>query len=399
MGYPMPPLERIATIRDMEVPARQRLPRFAYNMLAGGAGEDRGARRNEVAFERYLLMPRRFQGLAADQSITVLGRDYRQAFGIAPMGLANLFHPDTDLILARAAQAGGYPFVLSTSASTAIERIAAAAPDMSWYQLYHFSDPAISAAMLRRVWDCGVRTLVLTVDVPTGGRRNSAIRDGVSLPLRYTPRFLLDVAAHPRWALAMLRHGAPRLENYAPHAGTGDLDEASRHISEVMKHGLEWSDLDMVRSLWKGRLVIKGILSADDARECLRRGAEGIWVSNHGGRQLECAPASLDVLPAIREAIGTGVPLLFDGGVRTGEDIVKARALGADLCFTGRGFALPVAAYGAAGAAHAANILAEEIRVTLAQIGARSFAAVTRDWITIAPEKIMENRSSFRECR
>ncbi|PRX97586.1 alpha-hydroxy acid oxidase [Paraburkholderia sp. BL25I1N1] len=368
-----------ATIGDFVEPARKRLPAFAFNTLAGGAGNDSGVAENEAAFRRRFFVSRRFAPASTDQTATVFGHSYASPFGVAPMGLANLFYPGTDLLLAQAAQAGNFPFVLSTAASTSIERITKVAPDVSWYQLYLLRDNRRNAEVLSRVAGCGVAVLVLTVDVPVAGRRNSAIRDGVTLPLRWTSALLTDVMRHPQWALGMLCHGVPKLENYAPHAGSDDVGAASRHIASVMKVGLEWDDLEKVRAMWPGKLVIKGILHPDDAARSVALGADGIWVSNHGGRQLEGAIASLDALPAIRRAVGRDTAVFLDGGVRTGEDVLKACALGADLCFSARSFALPVAAYGERGVRAAVDMLKEEIRVGLAQLGVQSLSALTSD--------------------
>jgi len=367
-----------ASIADLARLARRRLPAFVFNYIEGGAGEDCGVLRNEAAFRNILFRVRRFAGLAAAAPVELFGRTYAQPFGIAPIGMANLAWPGTDLTLARLAQRENIPYVLSTAGTTSIERVAAVAPDVAWFQLYLSRDDRITDDMIRRAWDAGIRVLVFTVDVPIASRRNRAIRDGFSLPFRYTGRLVADLATHPLWSVATLRAGVPNLETYAKYAESGDLQVVGQFIAQLNKNGFDWDDLRRVRHLWKGTLVVKGVLAAEDAAEAVRIGADAIWVSNHGGRQLESAPASIDALGPIRAAVGTAVPVLFDGGIRGGEDIIKARALGADMSFSGRCFAYGVGAGGEPGAAKAFEILARETLTSLTQIGCPSILEADR---------------------
>ena len=363
------PLRDAASVHDLAAAARRRLPRFVFNYLDGGAGEDAGVARNVASWGRYLLKPRRFGPVADRTAVSLFGRSYAQPFGIAPMGMANFFHPGADLLMAALAQRENVPYVLSTAGSTAVEAVAAVAPDVAWFQLYLFADEAINADLVRRAWEAGLGVLVLTVDVPLGGRRNRSIRDRYALPIQYTPRLVADLLAHPGWSVSLLRHGRPTLENYARYAEGQGLEAAGRHIATFIRNGFGWDELATLRDRWKGRLVVKGIMLPEDAERCVRMGADGIWVSNHGGRQLESAPASVDAVAPVRAAVGSGVAVLADGGVRSGEDIIKARALGADLAFAGRPFGYAAAAAGAAGLAKAFEILSAELRVALTQIG------------------------------
>jgi isopentenyl diphosphate isomerase/L-lactate dehydrogenase-like FMN-dependent dehydrogenase len=371
-------LANAAGITDLARLAKRRLPSFVFNYIEGGAGEGAGVALNAAAYHRHLFKPRRLAGLAAEASFTLFGRTYRQGFGVAPLGMANLAWPGADLALARLAERAQIPYVLSTAGTTSIETIAAAAPTAAWFQLYLSRDEAVTRDMVRRAWEAGLRVLVLTVDVPAPSRRNRGIRDGFTLPFHFTPRVLLDLAAHPAWSLATLRAGMPSLETYAQYARSDNLQVVGRFIAELNKRGPGWDDLAAVRAQWQGALVVKGILEPEDATTAIAAGADGVWVSNHGGRQLESAPASLDRLAAVRAAVGDAVPVLFDGGITGGEAVIKAFALGASMTFAGRAFAYGCGAGGAGGADKAFEILSRKIMAALHQIGCASLAAADR---------------------
>ena len=371
-------LANAASIADLALLAKRRLPAFVFNYIEGGAGDGAGVARNAAAYRRHVFTVKRLAGLATDAAFELFGRSYRRGFAVAPIGMANLAWPGADLILARLAERENIPYVLSTAGTTSIEKIAAAAPSVAWFQLYMSRDDAITRDMVRRAWDAGMRVLVFTVDVPAPSRRNRGIRDGFTLPFRFTGRVLMDLAAHPSWSLATLRAGMPSLETYAQYAKSESLQAVGRFIAQLNKHGLDWDDLASVRAQWRGALVVKGILEPADAMAALRAGADGIWVSNHGGRQLESAPASLDRLAPIRAAVGAAVPVLFDGGIAGGEDVIKAMALGASMVFSGRSFAYGVGAGGARGADKAFEILSREIMAALHQIGCPSLKAADR---------------------
>lgn len=376
---------RIANVADMERRARRRAPRFAYNYITGGAGDGASARRNRTALEALLFNCTRLVGGTAEIGTSVFGRDYAMPLGIAPLGMANVAWPGADLMLARAAQQANIPYVLSTMATTTIEEAAAVAGGNFWFQLYIAKSEEITADLLRRAEAVGTETLVLTVDVPASSRRNDSIRDGFELPLRYTPRLLADLALHPRWSLSTLLAGAPLMRNYAVYARSSNTQKVGKFAGKWNKFGTDWQDFSRIRDAWKGRLVIKGITSGPDADRAIRQGADAVWVSNHGGRQLESARATIDLLPAVRTAVAGRVPVFFDGGIRGGEDIAKAVALGADMVFAGRAPAYAAASGGARGVNQALDILKAEFSSVLAQIGAADLRDLDESFIDAVP--------------
>lgn len=383
----MPRLRKYACVRDLEARAKARLPAFIWSYLFGGAGENAGMRRNEDGFGAVLFRAKRLSGAVTSTEKTLFGMRYAQPFGIAPVGMCNLVWPNSDRVLASLGAEKNIPYVLSTAGSSSIEDMAKLAGDKMWFQLYISREDSITADILKRAWDAGVRVLVFTVDVPGPARRNMALRSGFTTALTWDGKLGLDLATHPSWALATLAAGSPKLGNFKPY-GTS----MSQSIGQVSRYGLTWDDFKKVRSLWKGRFVVKGVLDAEDAQRMVREGADGIWISNHGGRQLEGAPATIDTLPAIRSALGPSVPIMIDSGVRSGEDVAKALALGADFVFLGRGLMYGAAAFGAAGIRHAHDIFAAELTTALYQIGAASVDALDSSFILSDAKPIVTQR-------
>ncbi|MGR3432963.1 MULTISPECIES: alpha-hydroxy acid oxidase [Roseobacteraceae] len=363
---------RIANVADLERRARQRMPRFAYNYLTGGAGDSASTHRNRRALQQMVFATRRLVGADIRTEVTLFGQEYSAPLGVAPLGMANVAWPGLDLMLARSAREAKLPFVLSTMATTTIEAAAEAAEEFFWFQLYIAKSDEITFGLIERAREAGTDVLVLTVDVPAPSRRNASIRDGFELPLRYTPRLLADLALHPRWSIETLLAGAPLMRNYAAYAKSENTQKVGAFAGKRNKFGTTWDDFKRIREAWQGRLVIKGISNGEDAARAVREGADAVWVSNHGGRQLESSPATVDLLPAVRAATPDNVPVFFDGGVRGGEDIVKGTALGADMVFAGRSFAYAGAAGGQAATTQCIEILIAEMRSTMAQIGLHS---------------------------
>jgi (S)-mandelate dehydrogenase len=367
-------LEKAVNIEDLHKMAKRRLPKVAFDFIEGGVEDELGIVRNESAFSRFCLMPRYLVDVARrDQSAKLFDRVYASPFGISPTGAAALFRPGADLMLAESAAAANIPFIMSGASTGSIEAAARVAPTHTWYQLYVAHDQNISEDQIRRARDAGLGTLVLTVDVPVSSKRERNIRNGFGRPLKMSWPIMFEALTHPGWMAAYLRHGTPLMENWAAYAPSGsNADQVADFVSSQMPSAPTWADLEKFRKLWPRHLVVKGIMHKDDAVRAADLGVDGIIVSNHGGRQLDRAPASIEVLPAIREAVGDRVTLMLDSGIRRGADIVLALALGARFVFVGRATLYGAAVGGVAGVRKAISILRKEIDLTMGQIGCPS---------------------------
>jgi len=368
-------LERAACIDDLRRIAKRRVPRFAFDLLDGGAENESTLRRNEEALDAVRIVPRYLVNVAKRSLETPLfGKTYTVPFGIAPIGLLNVFWPGADLVLAGLAARERMPIVASAAASTTLEQIAAAADGHAWFQLYVSSDDGINRGLLGRARAAGYEILMVTVDVPVPGKRDRDIRNGLQIPFRMTPRVLADLALHPRWCLETLAAGRPTVANYVGRTGSARSMAA---VQETLIGGtFDWEALRRLRDDWPGPLLVKGILHPEDAARCVEVGCDGLVVSNHGGRQVGYGPAAIEALPAVARAVDGAVPVLMDSGVRRGADIVRAKALGADFVLLGRGFGFGVGAGGAEGARRAFEIIELELSRALGQIGRPDFATV-----------------------
>jgi isopentenyl diphosphate isomerase/L-lactate dehydrogenase-like FMN-dependent dehydrogenase len=358
------------SIADLERMARRRLPRFVYDFLAGGAGQERTLAANRDAFARRTLVPRALAGGGEpDPSIEVLGETARLPLAIAPIGLAGLAHPDGEIGLARAAARHGIPFCLSTNAVASIEQVARASPETRlWFQLYPLKDREMTTGLVRRAADAGAEALVLTVDLPVQGRRVRDLRNGFAVPPRPRLATLLDLIVHPAWSLGALRGPRIGFGNLASGADEGAVSIA-RHVATLFDPNFTWSDAARLRDAWPRAFVVKGVLHPDDARRAVSVGADAVVVSNHGGRQLDMAMAAIDALPEILAAVGPSVTVMMDGGIRHGTEVLVAQGLGAPVCLVGRAVLWGLAAAGQAGADRALGILGEEIVNGLALLG------------------------------
>jgi (S)-mandelate dehydrogenase len=369
---------RFPTIDDLRRRARRRVPRFAFDFIDGGANDETCVERNIAAFLAVELLPRYcIDTKGASSEVDLFGTRYAAPIGIAPMGSPGLMWPGADEYLARAAQRARIPYVLATPANAAIETIAAIAPDVFWFQLYRFphNDHAITFDLVRRADAAGARVLVPTVDSAGKSKRPRDIRNGVAVPFPINLRTVCQVAASPFWALSLLKHGMPRTENLVPYAGPDPTQVSTARTMQLRSGGSHtWDELARLRERWKRAFVVKGILHPQDAERAVALGADGIIVSNHGGRHFDGAPASIDMLPEIVAAVGSRSTVMIDSGIRGGLDVVRALALGAKACFTGRPFMYGLAALGPIGAAHVVDMFLDEIRTEFIHTGVRSVA-------------------------
>lgn len=375
-------LATVLSLNDLEAAACRYLPRPLFAFVSGAAEDDRSVRNNTLAFGEYSFVPRVLVNVSVrDQAVKLLGRTYAAPFGIAPMGLSAISAYRADIVLARAAAAAGIPMILSGSSLIRLEDVAAAAPG-TWFQPYLPGDDGRIDALLNRAEAAGYETLVLTVDVPIAGNRENNIRNGFSTPLRPSLRLAWDGLSRPQWLLktmarTLLAHGMPHFENAFAERGSPILS------STVMdnfsgRDDLTWRHFERIRHRWKGKLILKGILRADDAVMARDIGADGIIVSNHGGRQLDGAVAPLQVLPEIVQSV-PDIPVMIDGGIRRGTHVLTALSLGAKFVFVGRPFLYAAAIGGETGIAHTIRLLSEEIDRNMALLGIRTCGEMTPD--------------------
>lgn len=357
-------------ISDLASRAKRRVPRFVWDYLDSGTGTEAAMRRNRTKLDEILFNPAILSGeVTADLGKRLLGRDYPLPFGIAPVGMSGMMWPNAEPILAQLGRDAGIPYSLSTVATQTPETVGPHVGPDAWFQLYPPRDPDIRKDMLKRFKAAGFGTMVLTADVPVASRRERQIRGGMSMPPRLTPRILAQVAMRPAWALGTLKYGQPRLRTIESYTGNQGALGSTKHIGYLIRTSPDWEYLKWLRDEWDGPMMVKGVMMADDAAKLRDVGVDAVWVSNHAGRQFDAAAAPIEVLPAIRAAVGPDYPLVFDGGVAGGLDILRALALGADFVMLGRAFHYGLAALGAAGATHVVHILREDIKSNLGQMG------------------------------
>ena len=357
------------SLRDLRARAKCRLPHFVWEFLDSGTGTESSLKRIRARLDAIELMPSILHGeIETSTKTEFLGETYDLPVGVSAVGMSGLIWPDAERILARSAAKANIPYSLATVASQTPEDVQSALGPHAWFQLYPPRDPEIRADMLRRAENAGFKTLVLTADVPTGSRRERQVRSGLTQPPKLTPRILAQVAIRPAWALGMAQRGMPRMrmiDDYAPKKTKGMT--LNKHACYMMRTSPDWDYLRALREMWKGKLIVKGVLDVKDVKPLEKEGVDAIWVSNHGGRQFDGAPSAIDLMPGIRAA--TSLPLIFDSGVEGGLDILRAIALGADLVMLGRGWHYALAALGREGPAHLAHILSEDLHSNMGQLG------------------------------
>jgi (S)-mandelate dehydrogenase len=367
-------------IEDLRRLAQRRLPRILFDWIDGGAGDETALRQSIEGFAATRFNPRYLADItSADLSKTLLGRAYTVPFGIAPVGYAGLFWSGAELAMAEAARHANTPYILSGSAVATIEEAAKVAPEHTWFQLYPARDIGVTRDLIARAGAVSLGALVLTVDLPVQAKRERDIRNNFSLPMQYDVRKILDGILHPAWTWQWFANGGlPKMGSWAAYAGPNpSAEDVAKFMRSQAYTPQSWADLEHYRSLWKGKLIVKGLQHPDDARRALSLGCDGIIVSNHGGRQFDRGPTPLASLPGVKDAVGDKMPVMIDGGVRRGADILAALAHGADFVFCGRAILYGVAAAGLPGATRAFDILSDELKRTIGQIGLTRIADVT----------------------
>jgi L-lactate dehydrogenase (cytochrome) len=371
----------IVNIEDLRVEARRRLPKAVFDYVDGGAGDEITVRRNTNGFARYALRPRVFTDVGTrDISSRLLGERVPLPLVVAPTGLIGMIRPRAEIMAARAAAGHGIPFTVSSMSTSSLEAVAREANPPLWFQMYIWRDRGLTRAFANRARAAGCRAIALTLDVQVLATRDRDHRNGFfTVPSRITPRTVLGALAKPAWVSRMVRGPFPTFANFVGVDGAGTTAQSlGAFATDQLDPSVTWRDLDWFRSVWHGPLVLKGILTAEDARLAVAHGADAIVVSNHGGRQLDGAAGAIEALPEIVDAVGGRADIILDGGVRRGRDIVIALALGATACMVGRPIVYGLAAMGERGAARAIQILRDEVDTTLALLGIRSVQDLSR---------------------
>lgn len=369
----------VTNIEDLRRIARRRIPRAIFDYADRGSYDEATYRANREDLAALKLRQRVMIDVSErNLASTMLGEPVSMPVAIAPTGLTGLFHADGEILGRRAAHAFGVPFTLSTMSICSIEDVWEATKLPFWFQLYVMRDRGFSRSLVERAIAANCSALVLTLDLQIQGQRHNDIKNGMAVPPKLTLRNALDVMTKPSWALKVLRGRRKTFGNLteAPGAKEG-LATLSHWIAGQFDPSLSWKDVAWIRSIWPGKLILKGVLDIDDARIAADTGADAIVVSNHGGRQLDGAPSSISVLPAIAEAVGDKTEILFDGGVRSGQDVLKALALGARGCMIGKAWLYGLAAGGEAGVTQALQIIRKELDVSMALTGTRDVRDVT----------------------
>ena len=375
-------------VADLRAMAQRRVPKGLFEFVDRGNEDEVALRNNRAAFERIKLKPRALVDVSKrTQAITLFGHEQKLPIAIAPTGTAGLMWYEGELALARAAAAAGIPFTLATGSMTGMEKVAEQAGGRLWFQLYMWPDRSMSHKLVERARAAGFEALVVTVDGAVSGNREYNLRNGFTIPFSFTRRNVTDVLMHPRWlatvlARYMLTTGMPRYENY-PTELKNRITAAPMGKSMMRNDSLTWDDLRVLRKIWPHTLMVKGIIHPRDAMHAADCGADAVIVSNHGARNLDSAPAPIDVLPQVVDAVGKRLAVLVDSGFRRGSDVVKALALGAQAVLLGRATLYGVAAGGEAGAARAIGIFRDEIDRVLALVGCRSIAELNRDCVLL----------------
>ena len=378
------PSNKIHTIDDAIRLSKKRLPKLVFDFIDGASGDDKLAEINSKALDQIRLEPKVFRNVE-DRKLSkkIFDFHFDYPFGFAPMGMTNLSWPEADKMIAKESAYNNIPTCVSMASSTTLEDMFTFSEGHSWMQIYIFQSEEFIMELLKRAEGIGYEVLILTVDVPILSRRARDDRNGFGYPFKIGPKQFLDFALHPQWSLTTLFKGAPQPMNYVTSKSG---DQVFRR--KESRGATDWNTLKRVRDAWKGKLIIKGVMNSEDALKIKEAGADAIQVSNHGGRQLDSATASINALPLIRKALGDDFPILFDSGIRSGSDILRALALGADFVMFGRPLMYAIGADGARGLRRIINLIKEELSTNLGLVGLTDINEVDKK---IIAEKIFKD--------
>jgi len=365
------PLSTMTCIEDLRQVARRKVPRAFFAYAEAGSYSQATLRSNREDLDRIKLRQRILVDVSQrDLTTTVIGEPARLPIALAPIGLCGMQRGDGEILACRAAHAAGIPFTLSTMSICSIEDVAQAVGKPFWFQLYVMKDRGFIRSLIERAAAAKCSALVLTVDLQVLGQRHCDIRNGMTVPPVVKLANVIDIASKPGWALSILQGKRKTFGNLAGHVrGMDNVTSLAQWTNSQFDPALNWKDVEWVRSLWPGKLILKGILDVEDAKVAAQTGASALVVSNHGGRQLDGAPSSISALPKIADAVGSQIEVMFDGGIRSGQDVLRALALGARSCLIGRSYVYGLGAYGQEGVAKAIDILAKELDVSMALTG------------------------------
>jgi L-lactate dehydrogenase (cytochrome) len=380
-------MKHITCIEDLRQLHMRRVPKAFFDYADRGSYTEQTLRANRADLEAIRFRQRILVDVSKrDLSTTILGEPASLPLILAPVGLLGMQHGDGEILACRAAQAAGIPFTLSTMSICSIEDVAANVDKPFWFQLYVMKDRGFIKALIERAIAAKCSALVLTVDLQVIGQRHQDIKNGMTVPPEWSLSKLFDFATKPAWISGVLRGKRRTFGNLMGHLkGTDDITALSSWISSQFDTSLNWKDVEWIRSIWPGKLVLKGILDVEDASEAAKSGAQALVVSNHGGRQLDGALSSIEILPEIVDAVGSQMEIMFDGGIRSGQDVMRALALGARSCMIGRAFAHGLGAGGEAGVAKAIDLIRNELSVTMGLTGVNTIAEIDERVLAISP--------------
>jgi len=382
-------MKSFPSIEDLRQRARRNVPKMFFDYAEAGSYNQETLRANRADFEKIKLRQRVLVNVdRRDTSTAILGEQAPMPLALGPIGLGGMMHGDGEIHACRAAQAAGIPYTLSTMSINSIEDVAGAVDKPFWFQLYVMRDRGFVRELIQRAAAAKCSALMLTADLQVLGQRHADVRNGLTVPPEIKIKNVIDIATKPAWALSILKSKRKTFGNLSGHVkGMENINSLAQWTASQFDPTLSWKDVEWVKSLWPGKLILKGILDVDDAKIAVTTGADAISVSNHGGRQLDGAPSAIAALPRVVDAVGSEIEVMFDSGIRTGADIMRALALGARSCIVGRSYIYGLGAGGQAGVARAIEILGKELDVTMALCGVKSIADINRDVLADFPSE------------